>query len=84
MKTYKYRLYPTREQAKILAEVLEICRTLYNAALAERRYAYRMHKKSVRRIDQRSQLPKIKELMPEVGQAHSQVLQEVLFRVERA
>ncbi len=35
-KAYKYRLYPTEEQAKTLDNQLYLCRKLYNAALEER------------------------------------------------
>jgi putative transposase len=44
---YKYRLYPTRDQAEKLEGVLERCRELYNAALEERREAYRRAGKTV-------------------------------------
>ena len=42
-RTYRYRLYPTRAQGAALnTQVDEACR-LYNAALDERRSAWRMH-----------------------------------------
>jgi putative transposase len=41
-KCYRYRLYPTKEQAVHLQWALELCRELYNAALQERRDAYDM------------------------------------------
>ena len=41
--SYRYRLYPTRVQAAALhGQVDEACR-LYNAALDERRSAWRLH-----------------------------------------
>ena len=36
-KTFKYKLKPTPEQERALAEVLWRCRTLYNTALEQRR-----------------------------------------------
>jgi putative transposase len=46
-KTFKYRLYPTKKQAALLDEQLaEACR-LYNAALQERRDAWKMRKISL-------------------------------------
>ena len=42
MKAFKYRLYPTRKQADTLQFILDRNRELYNAALEERREAYRM------------------------------------------
>jgi putative transposase len=41
--TYKFRLYPTRKQRERLQQTLDACRTLYNAALTERRDAYNFH-----------------------------------------
>ena len=32
-KTFKYRLYPTRQQRERLQKTLDVCRELYNAAL---------------------------------------------------
>ena len=55
-RTYKYRLYPTRQQATALAAQLnEACR-LYNAALDERRSAWRMQGVSIGYLDQANQL----------------------------
>jgi len=42
---YKFRLYPTRKQRECLQKTLDACRTLYNAALTERRDAYNFHVK---------------------------------------
>jgi helix-turn-helix protein len=33
-RTFKYRLYPNRQQRETLAAQLDLCRELYNAALA--------------------------------------------------
>jgi putative transposase len=41
---YKFRLYPTKKQAHALSWTLDRCRELYNAALQERRDAYRLSK----------------------------------------
>jgi putative transposase len=40
-KAYRYRLYPTRKQTVALESQLVAACTLYNAALQERRDAYR-------------------------------------------
>jgi len=42
MKSYKFRLYPTRKQTETLQWTLDHCRELYNAALQERRDAYNL------------------------------------------
>ena len=42
-KTFKYRLYPNKAAEKKLYFVLNHCRELYNAALSERKDAYKLH-----------------------------------------
>jgi putative transposase len=79
MKTYKYRLYPTKQQKQLLAETLESCRVLYNCALEQRKVAYRQFGVSVRRLDQQAELLEIKEYFPKYKGIHSQVLQEVII-----
>lgn len=84
LKAYKYRLYPTKKQAIRLQEVLDRCRELYNAALQERKDAYRMAHVSIGYNQQAAQLPDIKEIRPEYADIHSQVLQDTLRRVDKA
>ena len=83
-RAYKYRLYPTRGQAEKLERVLDCCRELYNAALQERRDAYRMAGVTISYYEQKRELPAVKEVCPEYRQIGSQVLQDVIQRVERA
>ncbi|HXZ04459.1 MAG TPA: helix-turn-helix domain-containing protein, partial [Ktedonobacteraceae bacterium] len=45
-KAYKYRLYPTKKQERLLNKQLALCTELYNAALQERKDAYKMCGKS--------------------------------------
>jgi putative transposase len=83
-KTFKYKLRPTPEQAQALGRTLMLCRHSYNAAVGERREAWRLRGVSVTYYQQKAELPGIKETMPEYGEVHSQVLQDVVLRVERA
>jgi putative transposase len=83
-KTYKYKLKPTPEQAAAMEFVLRRCRELYNAALEERREAWQKCGVSVTVAEQSAQLPAIKEVRPEYCDIHSQVLQDVLTRMDRA
>ncbi|MEW6208970.1 MAG: transposase [Acidobacteriota bacterium] len=84
LKTFKYRIYPSHAQRTRLESTLGLCCELYNAALQERRDAYRISGKSVTCYDQISQLPDIKEIRPDLNRVHSQVLQEVLRRLDKA
>jgi putative transposase len=82
--TYKYKLKPTPEQGRILDRTLMLCRHVYNAALGERREANRMRGVAVSYYQQKAELPDIKEAMPEYAAVHSQVLQDVVLRIDRA
>src|SRR6478609_10796644 len=83
-KAYQYKLTPTPEQERALDRTLLLCRHVYNAAIGERREAWRMCGVSVSYYQQKAELPGIKEAMPEYGEVHSQVLQDVVLRVDRA
>ncbi len=83
-KAYKFRLYPTKKQVGKLEWMLRRCKELYNAALQERRDAYQMCGVSVSYRMQADQLPAIKKLREEYRDIHSQVLQEVLKRLDKA
>src|ERR1700754_4164751 len=84
LKAYKYRIYPSRAQVTTLERTLGLCAELYNAALQERRDAWRICRKSIDYKDQQNQLPEIKSIRPELGMVHSQVLQDVLRRLDKA
>jgi len=83
-KAYKFRISPTQKQSGKLEWVLRRCNELYNAALEERREAYRMNGVSVSYYMQANQLPAIKEVREEYQDIHSQVQQDVLKRLEKA
>jgi putative transposase len=59
-RAYKFLLRPTGRQARLLAEMLEDHRQLYNAALEERREAWRMRRAPVSYYTQATQLPAIR------------------------
>ena len=83
-KAYKYKLRPTAKQALAMAFVLRRCCELYNAALQERREAWQKSGLSITFASQSAQPPAIKEIRPEYHDIHSQVLQDVLTRLDRA
>ena len=84
IKTYKYRLYPTRKQTEKLEWTLETCRVLYNSCLVDRNRHYKETCKGLSRIDQQKILVQDKKNITCLKDIHSQVLQDVLFRVEKA
>ena len=95
MRTYQYRMYPTRKQEVKLISTLTTCRHFYNDSLAERKHQAEINKlisdwqlfpwgkpKWINYYDQAADLTQNKtEYQKEV---HSQVLQDVLKRVEKS
>src|SRR5258708_371342 len=83
-KAFKYKLQPTPQQEQALAFVVRRCRELYNAALQERRDAWHTCGVGVTAAGQSAQLPAVKAVRPDSHDIHSQVVQDVLTRLDRA
>ena len=83
-KTFKEKLRPTPEQQRALDMVLWRCRTLYNAALEQRKTAWERCHVSVKRYAQEAELKDIREAFPEYEAVHSHLLQDVLARLDKA
>lgn len=82
-KTFKYRLYPTKEQISKLNETLWLCSVLYNQCLAERRDCWEFGGHSVTKYDQMSRLPELRKLDERFAKVYAQVLQDVVKRLDR-
>jgi putative transposase len=81
-KNFKYRLYPTVAQTVALdGQLAEACR-LYNAALQERRDAYRITGESINYYDQANQLKDIRAT-GDLALANYSCCQDVLRRVDK-
>ncbi len=80
IRSFKYRLYPTRKQELVLKQTLTTCRYLYNNALSERINTYKETRKSISHYDQVKILTQDKN--DHQKQVHSQVLQESLKRLD--
>ncbi len=83
-KTFKYRLYPNKQQQRLLEQQLEECRWLYNHLLAARRDAWQERQESLRLYDQQATLPALKADRPPLAGVQSQVLQNVAVRIDLA
>jgi putative transposase len=83
-RTLKFRLYPNRQQRERLQATLDVCRELYNAGLQERRDAWSSQRKGIGYPAQANQLGDIKAIRDDVRAVHSQVLQDVLRRLDKA
>ena len=67
-----------------LDQVLTMCRTLYNAALQERRDAWKMQRISISRIDQMKQLTLVRADFPEWATLDVSIGRGVICRADRA
>jgi len=83
LKTYRYRIYPNNRQKRIIDQTIELCRYLYNCGLEHRILAYRQRRASVYAYQQINELPGIKEVFPDYKNIYSQVLQDVLRRLDK-
>ena len=82
---YSQRGYCTKAGYRRLEQVLEDCRALYNAALQERRDAWRMNGVSVSWLDQNRSLTEIRAEWPDrEGAVDRRVQRGVLRRVDWA
>jgi putative transposase len=77
--SYKFRLYPTPEQAKVLNGTLETCRHLYNDSLGERSRDW-----GVGFYEQKQLLTLRRQDNKYYKQVHSQVLQDVVLRLDKS
>lgn len=84
MKTFKYRIYPTKAQETILDKMLEECRWVYNKTLETRKNAWENDGVSLSYYDTKKLLPEWKQQRSSLKLVHSQVLQDVVLRVDLA
>ena len=82
-KAYKYKLTPTPDQERQLKDVVWRCRTLYNTALEQRITVDRQRGVTLTGSQQHAELPDLKSAFPEYAAIHSQVLQDVLTRLDK-
>lgn len=84
MKGYKFKIKrPTRQIVNRFEQTLSLCRELYNAGLQERRDAWKLNRLSISYFEQANQLADIKAVRDDLDTVHSQVLQDVLKRLDK-
>ncbi len=84
LKAYRYRLYPSKPQQRLLERTLETARRWYNDCLAQRKAAYELVGWSVSYAYQLRQVKHRKAESPFAAGVHSHVLQLVCTDLERA
>jgi len=83
-KTFKYRIYANKKALEKADYWLYLCRQLYNTALEQRISIYRNNGASIHRYEQNHQLLGLKDSFPEYKEVGSQVLQDVINRLDKA
>jgi len=81
-RSFKFRMYPNKQQIGILEDTLEVCRHLWNAALDDRRNTYKETGTGRTYNQQAAVLTIEKKYNPDMKAVFSQVLQNVLKRVD--
>jgi putative transposase len=82
--TYRYRLYPTKSQKRLLEATVETCRRWYNACLEERKSAWDERHENIGKY---AQLRKVKDHRREdpcAAQLHSHILQVTTCDLDKA
>lgn len=84
LKSFRYRLYPSKSQARLLDRTLETCRRWYNQCLAERRDSYQQRGETVGKFAQLAKVKEYKASNPYAHDIHSHVLQVVVADLDKA
>lgn len=84
IKTFAYRLYPTKTQRRLLESTVETCRRFYNDCLAERKDSYESEGRTVSKVDQLRHVKTIKATNPYAAGIHSHVLQVTVTDLDKA
>ena len=84
LKTIQLRGHCSKAGYLRLHQILNMSRTLYNAALQERRDAYRHSKKQVSYAEQQKQLTLIKQYLPEYRDIDNRVWRATLWRLDKS
>lgn len=78
VRTFKYRIYPSKKQQHRLVNFFKICKTIYNELIELNKSSYESEKKSLSKFDFNN------HLSGKYSQIHSQVRQNVSDRVHKA
>jgi putative transposase len=84
MRTYTVRLKVTKRQCVVLSALLVDLCELYNAALQERRDAWKICQKRISYYDQQSELTQLRAIDPQSASFPAAIQRDPLRRVQRA
>ena len=83
-KSFKFRIKAGKQTLQNAEKTLGLCCWLYNTALEQRISVYKGRKKTINYYNQANELHDLKEEFPEFKQVGSQVLQNVLKKLDLA
>lgn len=83
LETFKYRLYPTKPQERLLDKTVETCRQWYNASLGERVTVWETENRTLSRFEQLAEVKGYREEHFLGGRVHSHILQVVATDVDK-
>lgn len=84
VKTYKFKLKPTKKQEETFSRWLGVTRFMYNLCLEYKIIAYRNKELNVSKNDVQKELKETKNDFPWMKEVHSQVIQDVTDRLFRS
>ncbi|WP_340694722.1 transposase [Hydrogenobacter thermophilus] len=82
--SYKFKLYPTKEQKQFLKRAVGSVRFVYNYMLARAKENYHLAGQKWNVYEYKKLLPLLKEEYPFLKEVPSQSLQEAVFNLDRA
>lgn len=83
MRTFKYSLYPSKEQQNKLWKHANKLNWMYNYFLNQKNEAYKNNKTIIKQYDQQKEIIKLKQTDSVIKEIHSQVLQSVTSRLDK-
>ena len=82
LRTFRYRLYPTKAQERLFEQTLDACRWVYNKTLEVRKAAWEERQESLNLYATNRLLTQWKKERPALKVAYSQALQNAQERVD--
>lgn len=84
IRTYVYRLYPSKPQERLMFQTLETCRLFYNSLLEERRDAWQNEQRSVGKYEQMRRVKTYRAQNVYAKRVCSHTLQVVVSDLDKA
>ena len=81
IKTYRYKLKPTKAQRETLGQWVGACRYVYNLCLEYRQTLWQQHRVSIGKYEANNELTELKKEYEWLQQVNAQTLQEAVWRL---